>query len=153
MLRLPIALGIPFTVAMDPAAQREFIKDHMDSDLQFILGDSGVSLLNQVSIARHYGTLRKFNALGDDRAAIRTACLQDFAITADSPENRSQIASIVSSWETAKEYLSKELELRAEAKVLGQPRILQIHERQAMLRAVEALHGTLGDSECLQLII
>ena len=62
---------------MDPAAQREFVKDHMDSDLQFILGDSGVSLLNQVAIARHYGTLRKFNALGDDRAAIRTACLQD----------------------------------------------------------------------------
>ena len=73
---------------MDPAEQREFIKDNMDSDLQFILGDSGVSLTNQVSIARHYGSLRKFNALGDDRPAVRTACLQDFTITADTPENR-----------------------------------------------------------------
>ena len=120
----------------------------MDSDLQFILGEAGVSLEHQVGIARHYGNLRKFSALGDDRAAIRTACVQDFAIPQDTPERRSQIASIVAAWETAKEYLSKEVELKAEAKVLGQPRVLQIHERQAMLRAVEAIHGTLGDQEC-----
>ena len=74
----------------------------MDSDLQFILGDSGVSQLQQVSIARHCGSLRKFTALGDDRAAIRTACLQDFAIACRLPENRSQIAAIVSAWETSK---------------------------------------------------
>ena len=120
----------------------------MDSDLQFILSDSGVSLLHQVSIARHYGSLRKFSALGDDRAAIGTSCLQDFALPADSPENRSQIVAIVSAWETSKEYLAKEIELKAEAKILGQPRNLQIHERQAMLRAVEAVHGTLNDAEC-----
>jgi hypothetical protein len=122
--------------AMEPAAQREFVQSHMDADLQFILGDAGVSLAHQVAIARHYGSLRKFSAVGDDRAAVRTACLQDFALPADTPENRSQIAAIVSSWETSKEYLAKEIELKAEAKVLGQPRVLQIHERQAMLRAI-----------------
>eukprot|EP00435_Cladocopium_sp_Y103_P022341 s929_g5.t1 len=116
--------------------------------LQFILSDSGVALVHQVAISRHCGSLRKFSALGDDRASIRTACLQDFVITADSPENRSQIAVMVSSWETSKEYLAKEIELRAESKVLGQPRVLKIHERQAMLRAIEAIHGTLGDFEC-----
>ena len=120
----------------------------MDSDLQFILGEAGVNLEHQVGIARHYGNLRKFSALGDDRAAIRTACVQDFAIPQDTPEHRSQIASIVAAWETSKEYLAKEVELKAEAKVLGQPRVLQIHERQAMLRAVEAIHGVLGDQEC-----
>eukprot|EP00435_Cladocopium_sp_Y103_P074800 s19_g51.t1 len=101
-----------------------------------------------VAIARHYGSLRKFSALGDDRPAIRTSCLQDFAIPADTPENRSQIAAIVSAWETSKEYMAKEIELKAEAKVLGQPRVLQIHERQAMLRAVELVHGSLGEAEC-----
>ena len=126
---------------MDPPAEREFIKDHMDSDLQFILGESGVSLTNQVSIARHYGSFRKFTALGDDRAAIRASCLQDFAIVADSPENLSQIAAIVSAWETATEYL-------AEATVLGQPKVLQIHERQAVIRAIEAIHGSLTKAEC-----
>eukprot|EP00435_Cladocopium_sp_Y103_P052650 s357_g16.t1 len=133
---------------MDPNAQREFIRDSMDADLQFILGESGVNLANQVSVARHYGSLRKFSALADDRAGIRTACLHDFAIPADTPENRSQIASLVAAWETSKEYMAKEVELKAEAKILGQPRVLQIHERQAMLRAVEAIHGSLNDAEC-----
>ena len=133
---------------MDPAAQREFVRDNMDADMQFILGESGVGLENQVAIARHYGTLRKFSALGDDRAAIRTSCLQDFAMPNDTPAGRAQVASVVAAWETAKEYMAKEIELKAEAKVLGQPRVLQIHERQAMLRAVEAVHGQLNDSEC-----
>ena len=134
--------------SMDPAAQREFVRDNVDADMQFILGESGVSLENQVAIGRHYGTLRKFSALGDDRASIRTACLQDFAIPGDTPASRAQTASVVAAWETAKEYMAKEIELKAEAKVLGQPRVLQIHERQAMLRAVEAIHGQLNDSEC-----
>eukprot|EP00435_Cladocopium_sp_Y103_P055965 s367_g18.t1 len=133
---------------MDAAAQREFVRDHLDADLQFILGEAGVNLANQVAIGRHYGSMRKFSALGDDRGAIRTSCLHDFAIPGDTPENRSQVASIVSAWETAREYLAKEVELRAESKILGQPRVLQIHERQAMLRAVEAIHGHLNEAEC-----
>eukprot|EP00435_Cladocopium_sp_Y103_P035037 s3677_g9.t1 len=121
-------LGSFVTWAMDANAQREFVRDHVDADLQFILGESGVSLQNQVAIGRHYGSLRKFSALGDDRAAIRVACLQDFAIPGDTPEARAQTASAVAAWETAKEYMAKEVELKAEAKILGQPRILQIHE-------------------------
>ena len=73
---------------MNPAEEREFVAANMDSDLQFILGDSGVALTNMVAIARRYGSLRRFNALGDDRAAIRTACLHDFAIPQDTPDNR-----------------------------------------------------------------
>eukprot|EP00435_Cladocopium_sp_Y103_P044637 s1164_g12.t1 len=135
-------------MAVDPDdADREFIAVHMDSDLQFILSDAGVSVRRQAAIARHYGTLRKFNAIGDDRAQIRTACLQDFAIPQDTPENRAEVASIVTAWETAKEYVSKEIELKAEAKVVGQPKILQAHERQSMLRAIERIHGALGEAE------
>ena len=135
-------------MAVDPdAADREFIAQNMDSDLQFILSDSGVSVRRQAAIARRYGSLRKFNAIGDDRAQIRNACLHDFAVAQDTPENRAEVASIVAAWETAKEFVSKEVELRAEAKVLGQPRILQAHERQAMIKAVERVHGALGESE------
>lgn len=122
---------------MNPAEEREFVATNMDSDLQFILGDSGVSLSNMVSVARRFGTLRRFNALADDRAGIRTACLQDFAIPQDTPDNRAQVAAIVTAWETAQEYVAKETEIRAEAKVLGQPRMLQTHERQAMVKAVD----------------
>ena len=100
-----------------------------------------------MNLARRYGSLRKFNAIGDDRPQIRTACLQDFAIPQDTPENRAEVASIVAAWETAKEFVAKEIELRAEAKVLGQPKFLQSHERQSMIRAVERIHGCLGESE------
>ena len=133
--------------AMNPAEQREFIATNMDSDLQFILDDAGVVIGNMVAIARRFGTLKRFNALGDDRAAIRAACLADFAIPQDTPDNRAQVAAVVTAWETAQEYVSKEIELRAESKVLGQPRILQVHERQAMVRAVERIYGVLSEGE------
>ena len=84
---------------------------------------------------------------GDDRAQIRTACLQDFAVPQDTPENRAEVAAIVAAWETAKELVAKEDELRAEANVLGQPKILQSHEKQSVIRAVERIHGTLGESK------
>ena len=86
-------------------------------------------------------------ALRDTRAEVRRACLRDFAIPQDTPEGRAQSASVVSSWEVAQEYIAKEVEIRAEAKVLGQPRALQVHERQAMLKAVEQVYGILQEAE------
>lgn len=119
----------------------------MDSDLQFVLSDSGVSLDGQVAIARRYGSLRKFRAIGDTRAEVRQACFTDFGIPQGTPEARAETASVVSSWEIASEFISKETEVRAESKALGQPRILQTHERQSMIRAVEAIYGHLSDVE------
>eukprot|EP00435_Cladocopium_sp_Y103_P010622 s953_g2.t1 len=110
---------------MDEAQMKQFISEHMDSDLQFVLGDSGVSLEGQTAIARRYGSLRKIT-----------------------PESRAETAAVVSSGEIAQEYISKEVEIRAEAKVLGQPRQLQVHERQAMWKAVEAVYGVLQEAEC-----
>lgn len=116
-----------------------------NSDQQFILSDSGVTVRRQAAIARRYGSLRKFSAIGDD--IIRTACLHDFAVPQDTPENRAEVAAIVAAWEVAKEFVSKEVEIRAEAKVLGQPGILQAHGRQALIKAVERVHGALCESE------
>lgn len=126
---------------------KEYISGHMDSDLQFVLSDCGVSLENQVAICRQYQTLRKFRAVGDTRPDVRRSCLQDFGIPQDTPENRAQAAAVVSAWETAQEYIAKETELRAEAKVTGQPRQLQTHERQAMVKAVELVYGSLSEVE------
>ena len=64
-------------VALTPQEQREYVSEHMDADMQFVVSEAGVSLDNQVAIARCYGSLRKFGALADDRAGIRTACLHD----------------------------------------------------------------------------
>eukprot|EP00435_Cladocopium_sp_Y103_P076267 s462_g85.t1 len=132
---------------MNEAEQKEFVATNMDSDLQFVLADSGVTLNGQVSIARRYGSLRKFRAVGDSRAEVRRACLQDFAIPQDTPDSRAEAAAMVSAWEVAQEYIWKEVEIRAEAKVLGQPRQLQVHERQAMIKAVEAVYGVIQEAE------
>ena len=133
--------------AMNEAEQKEYVALHMDSDLQLVLSDSGVTLQGQVAIARRYGSLRKFRAIGDTRADFRRACLNDFAIPQDTPDSRAEAATVVSSWEIAQEYIAKEVEIRAEAKVLGQPRALQVHERQAMVRAVEVVYGRLQEAE------
>ena len=52
---------------MTPQEQREYVSEHMDADMQFVVSEAGVSLGNQVAIARYYGSLRKFGALADDR--------------------------------------------------------------------------------------
>ncbi len=129
---------------MDEAAQRQYVADNMDSDLQFVMADSGVSLGNQVAVSRHYGSMRRFSAIADDRGTVRTVCLHDFAITQDIPAGRAQVAAVVSAWETARGMIAKEIEIRAEAKILVH---LQTHERQAMLRAVETAYGSIPESE------
>ena len=72
---------------------------------------------------------------------------RDFGIPNDTVEGRAQAAAIVAAWELAKEYTTKEAELKAEAKVLGHKRVVQVQERQAMLRAVTTTYGKLNEGE------
>ncbi|CAE7357217.1 unnamed protein product [Symbiodinium sp. CCMP2592] len=89
----------------------------------------------------------RFQAIADSRPEARAAGKADFGFDDGAAEGRQQIAGVVAAWELARDVISKETETRAEAKVLGQPRILQVTERQAMLKAVAAVHGQLGESE------
>ena len=141
MRRVLIAIE---AMAMSEEEMKEHIAEHMDSDLQFVLADSGVTLEAQVSVAKRYNSLRKFRAIGDTRAEVRTACFRDFAIPQDTPDAQAHTAAVVSAWEVAQEYINKEIEIRAEA---GQLRQLQTHERQAMIKAVEAVYGVLSEGE------
>ena len=75
------------------------------------------------------------------------AAEKDIGLDKSTIEGRAQIASIVVAWEAARDYDQKEHELRAEARILGQKRILQVQERQSMLRAVSAVHGKLNETE------
>ena len=128
------------------AQKREAI-NKADSDLQFVLGEAGLSLDAQWAVVQRHSTLRRFQAIADSRAEARASGKADFGLPDDNPEGRQQIAGIVAAWELAKDLIAKETETRAEAKVLGQPRILQVTERQAMLKAVIAVYGQLGESE------
>ena len=118
-----------------------------DSDLQFVLGEAGLSLDAQYRVVQRHTTLRRFQAIADTRGEARASGKADFGLDDGNPEGRQQIAGIVAAWELARDVITKETETRAEAKVLGQPPILQVTERQAMLKAVAAVHGHLGESE------
>ena len=80
--------------------------------------------------------------MADDRASLRTALQDDFAMRPDSAPNRAAIASVVSAWESAKYAHSEEVvRLRQEAKALGAPRPLPHTYRSAMIRALEESKG------------
>ncbi|CAE7249029.1 unnamed protein product [Symbiodinium sp. CCMP2592] len=119
----------------------------VDADLQYVLQEAGASLATQYAVCNVHTTLRRFQAIADDRAGSRTAANTDVGVPADTPAGRQQTAAIVAAWELAKEISSKEIELRAEARALNQPRILQTQERQAMMRAVSAAYGKLNEAE------
>ena len=90
----------------------------VDADLQYVLQEAGASLDTQFAVCSVHTTLRRFQAIADDRAGSRAAAATDFGIPADTPAGRQQTAAIVASWELAKEISSKEIELRAEARAL-----------------------------------
>eukprot|EP00439_Symbiodinium_sp_Y106_P041418 s7856_g5.t1 len=119
-----------------------------DADLQFVLQEAGASLATMYKVTQIHQTRRRFQAIADTRAQAREAAKADFGVENDTPEGRAQTASVVAAWELAKEYSAKETELKAEAKVLGQKRILQTQERQAMLKAVMDVYGKLNEGEC-----
>ncbi|CAE7041883.1 unnamed protein product [Symbiodinium sp. CCMP2592] len=133
-------------MAITEAEMRERVNS-VDADLQYVLQEAGASLATQYAVCNVHSTLRRFQAIADDRAGSRTAANTDFGVPTDTPAGRQQTAAIVAAWKLAKEISSKEIELRAEARALNQPRILQTQERQALLRAVSAAYGKLNEAE------
>ena len=118
-----------------------------DSDLQYILQEANASLSTQYQVVQVHSSRRRFQAIADTRAEARAAAHDDFRIPNNTVEGRAQIAAIVAAWELAKEFTSKEVELKAEAKVLGHKRVVQVQERQAMLKAVTTAYGKLNEAE------
>lgn len=128
--------------------RRAYVEANIATDLQFAWSDSNVSLTSQYTLGQHYKTLRVFASMADSKADLRTALRTDFAMDQNaSADMRAEVAKVVTAWEISRELSKKEQELRAEAKVLGIPRALQHSERQAMVRAVEAVIGKLQESE------
>ncbi|CAE7357836.1 unnamed protein product, partial [Symbiodinium sp. CCMP2456] len=118
-----------------------------NSDLQYVLQEAGADLSTQYAVCSLHTTIRRFQAIADTRSEARQAAARDFGCSSDTAAGRQQQAAVVAAWELAKEVSAKEVELRAESKVLGQPRVLQVQERQAMLAAVTAVHGRLNEGE------
>ena len=135
-------------MAVDDAAKRAYLADHVSSDLQYVWQESDVSLGTQYELAQHYKTMKVFSSMCDTKADVRAALRTDFRIdAATGPEVRADVAKVLTAWELSRNMTTKEQELQAETKVLGMPRVLQHTERQAMVKAVEVALGKLQDSE------
>ena len=133
---------------ISPEEKRKRVTDRADVDLQFVLQQSDVDLDTQYAIVEHFPTLRRFSAMGDSRQDIRDTMQKDFAIDAAADlQSRATVASVICAWESSKEYVTKETELKTEARVLGLSRVLQQSERRAMLSAVETAYGRQQDAE------
>jgi hypothetical protein len=127
----------------------KYVAENTDSDLAFIFADSEVGILYQYKIVvAGFRTLKRFSALEESRAALRAALLADFGLDpASSLEARLNVTLIVNAWEAAREQVTREIQMRAEAKALQQPRPVGHTERTAMRRVVEARYGKIPDDE------
>jgi hypothetical protein len=133
----------------DAAARRAFVAQYVGSDLAYILDDSAVGEQLQYDLAQHYTSVRRFSSMGDDRASVRAAVAADYALDPGmGPATRSQLAAVVSAWESSRDYIETDNRLKAEARVLGTPRALSTGDKIAMRKAVESAHGLVPDKEC-----
>ena len=128
--------------------RRNFLQAEVDADLVFIWDEAGVSLQNQYIVAQNYRSVRKFAAIGDSRADVRTAFQADVPIDpAAGAAQRAELACLVTSWQVASEMTEKEIQSRAEARNLGIPRQVTFTDRNALVSAFERVHGRLEDRD------
>ena len=135
-------------MAVDDNARRDYLAQHVSSDLQYIWQEADVALSTQYDLAQHYKTVKVFSSMCDTKAELREALRTDFRLDpAANAGVRADVAKVITAWEMSKTLADKEKDLQAETKVLGMPRVLQHTERQAMVKAVEAVLGKLQDNE------
>ena len=131
------------------AEMRLLIQQQCDSDLAYLFAEAGLVLKVQFDVvSAGYKAIRTLVGLEESRAAFRTAAIQEFNLDpAAAAGNRLQLATLVGVWETAREQQTREVQVRAEAKALRQPRPISSQENLAMRRVVENLHGKMQDYE------
>ena len=140
----PAALTLPAGVSNDDAL--DYLDKNLTSDLLHILQECGVPLALQYKLGSDFKNVKRFAAYADSRTGVREALKTDHTLEPADQVTRAAVASVVSAWESCKEYSSKESELRAEAKVLGITRPVTQTERQAMRASFEATYGKVEES-------
>ncbi len=123
------------------------------ADLLHVWEDSGVGLPQQYDLVMDGITnIRSFCGLEDSRVGFRGAMAVDLVLDPTivgvvGKQNRLALAALVTAWEAGSEISRKEIQMRAESKVLRITRPIGVVERQAMKRAVELVHGKVPDRE------
>jgi len=134
---------------MATAAQKKtYLAENLDSDLHFLFEDAGISLDTQYAIAQNYKTVKHFAAVADDRSEVRNFCKDDIGLDpAAGAIQRAEVATVVTAWEAARECITQDNKIKAEARALGLSRPLPQTDRAAMKKALELSQGKKHDRE------
>ena len=120
----------------------------VDSALRFLLDEAGVSAEAQKKVYdAGFDTLRSFACLDETSTAVRAALKQCGLDAEANLATRKDVGLIVSAWESAKLQRSFQDKNKEEARVSGQPRLVQTTEYAAIRAAVEKSLGSLKDKE------
>jgi hypothetical protein len=119
-----------------------------DSDLKWVLAENEVTdELQAVLLHNRFKSLKLFVGLGEDRGEVRESLKAVGLNVADGLAQRQQVATVLSAWTAAKEYISKESTAKAESRANHLPRPIGPTEYQAMKAAVEAQYGRIKPQE------
>ena len=121
-----------------------------ESELKFHMDEAGVPrAVHLLAYKQGYSTVRIFAGLDDSKESVRAALKKDLPLDyTASPEARKHMAQLLSVWGACRLQLTVVEKHKAEAKLGGNPRLVQTTEHAAMRGAVEVIHGKLRDREC-----
>ena len=118
------------------------------SDLKWVLAENGVEDDVQCVLSHNrFKTLKLFTGLGETRVEVRESLREMGLVATDGLPQRQQIATVLSAWTAAKDYISKGSTARAEARAHRMPRPIGPTEYQAMRQAVETQYGKIKNAE------
>ena len=128
---------------------RKAVDDGGTSDLKFIMADCEVSLRAQYELVSNGVTSeRKLMNLEESKDKVREVLKTQFGMDGDaSLPMRVQVSTILDAWESAKDFVKKENELRAEARSSHEPKEIQGPEQTMLRRAIQAIGGRRPDKE------
>ena len=135
-------------MAASPEERRKALEG-ASSDLKYILADVGVGddLQTQFYIAG-FNNLKVFSQLAEDAKDMREVLKKDFALDAAADlESRVKVATVIAAFEAVCEQVSKENEIKAEAKSNRLPRAVNTLDHQAMRAAYEKIYAKLTGPE------
>ena len=135
--------------ALTDAEKRTWLATNVESDLTFLWSEAEIDLDVQYRLgAASYTTVRRFVNFADDKPAVRVGLIADFALDpAAAAGNRAILATVLSAWDLAKEQLSREQVMRAEARASRMPRPMSNQEQVSMRRVVERRFGPIPLAE------
>ena len=137
------AVDLPGGVTQDAAF--DFFEKNLTTELLHIFNECGVPVGLQYKLGQHFKNVKKFSTYADTRSDVRAALKADHSLEATNQDTRAAVASVVSAWESCREFSAKESELKAEARVLGVSRPITQTEHQAMRISYEKTFGSLDE--------